>query len=172
MAIVSIIEIKFVERRSLFTRLNLGAKNITLLVYSITTAIVLLYTRNNYRVASLIITGSFILPVFEEMYFRACILGSVAFDWPKVSEMRREDRSSRLKIGLTYLILSSLGFALVHDDIIHALLGSISSVTAILFLLRFLFSFAIGGLYFYTRSYIYTTIFHLFYNLSYIVLNG
>ncbi len=172
MAIVSLIEIIFVEKRSLFTRLNLGAKNITLLVYSITTAIVFLYTRNDYRVASLIITGSFVLPVFEEMFFRACILGSVAFDWPKVSEMRKEERTDRLRIGLAYLILSSIGFALVHDDVIQALLGFITPVTGALILLRFTFSFAIGGLYFYTRSYIYVVIFHLFYNLSYIVLNG
>jgi membrane protease YdiL (CAAX protease family) len=86
--------------------------------------------------------------------------------------MKGVERSTRLRTGVAYLTLSSLGFALVHDDVIHALLGPVTPVAYVLLFLRFTFSFAIGGLYFYTRSYIYAVVFHLFYNLSYIVLNG
>lgn len=170
MLLVSFAWVMLVERVPLARRLNLNDRTTVVFVYSLTASVLVLFTRRDFMSAALIAGGSMVLPVFEELYFRAYLLGSVSFNWPSVNSMDKESRKLFLREGLVYLTLSSLGFALVHDDVIRMLLsGGPMVVSLTIFLLRFLFGFTIGGLYFYTRNFMVTSVFHIIYNLTYII---
>ncbi len=173
MILVSITWIKLVEKKPLTSRLNINEKTILIFTYSISASILVLFTKRSFPAAALIAGGSMLLSVFEELFFRAYLLGSVSSNWPDVRSMNGQDRSNFLKEGITYLILSSLGFALVHDDVIRTILtASLPDINLTIFLLRFLFGFTIGGLYYYTRSFMLTSEFHIIYNLTYIIANN
>lgn len=84
--------------------------------------------------------------------------------------MGEQDKKHFLREGLVYLILSSIGFALVHDDVIKTIMtNSLPGIYLTIFFLRFLFGFTMGGLYYYTRNFITTSVFHMIYNLTYII---
>ena len=170
MLIVSTTWIRFVEQRPLLQRLNLNQQTLILFTYSLLASIVVLFSKQNFATAALIAGGSMILPVFEELYFRAFLLGSVSFNWPSVKTMNIQNRNNFLREGLAYLILTSLGFALVHDDVIQTLLiNAPLNINYTILFLRFLFGFTIGGLYYYTRNFVVTSVFHIIYNLTYII---
>ncbi len=170
MMLVSVSWIKLIEKRQLTSRLNITDKTIVIFTYSLSASILILFTKRSFPAAALIAGGSMILPVFEELFFRAYLLGSVSSNWPDIRSMNGQDRISFLKEGIVYLILSSLGFTLVHDDIIRMIItASLPNINLTIFFLRFLFGFTIGGLYYYTRSFMLTSEFHLIYNFTYII---
>jgi membrane protease YdiL (CAAX protease family) len=168
--IVSTAWIRLVERKSLSERLNFNQSTLVLFTYSISSSIVVLFIKQDFGIAALVAGGSIILPIFEELYFRAFLLGSVSFSWPKVQVMDANDRKVFLREGLAYLVFTSLGFALVHDDVIQSLLANgFMNLNYTIFFLRFFFGFTIGGLYYYSRNFIITSVFHIIYNLTYLI---
>jgi len=170
MLVASTVWITLVERRKLTDRLNLNEKTLMLFTYSLTVSILVLFTKQSFMTAALITGGSMILPIFEELYFRAYLLGSVSNNWPKFETMNPQDRKPFLREGVAYLLLTSLGFALVHDDVITIILtNNLTTISLTIFLLRFLFGLTMGGLYYYTRNFIVTSTFHIIYNLTYLM---
>ncbi len=169
MLISSITWIRYVEHKPLLSRLGISQQTIVAFTYAMTASILVLFTKYNFGAAALMTAGSMILPIFEELYFRANLLGSVCADWPKVNELRERVDRKVLVEGLVFLLLTSVGFAVVHDDVIQMILNGLLAVNYPILLLRFLFGFTIGGLYLYTRSFVVTGVFHIIYNLTYLI---
>ena len=169
MLLTSIAWIRFVEKRPLLDRLNVNQQTTVLFTYSLLASVLVIFTKQDFATAALIAGGSMILPIFEELYFRAFLLGSISHTWPSVNTMTRQETRKFLKEGAAYLLLTSLGFALVHDDVIQTILSGSYAVNYVIILLRFLFGFTIGGLYYYTRNFVVTSTFHIVYNLTYII---
>jgi len=170
MLLVSVSLIKFLEKKPLTKWLNINERTIVVFTCSLSASIFVLFTKREFPTAALIAGGSMLLPVLEELYFRAFLLGSVSFGWPNVKTIPRENRRLYFREGLVYLVLTSLGFALVHDDVIRSVLVSnLYGLNLTMFFLRFLFGLTMGGLYFYTRNFMITTAFHVVYNMTYII---
>jgi hypothetical protein len=102
--LVTVAWIKLIEGLSLTTRLNLNPQTVVLFTYSISSSIIILFIKQNFSTAALIAGGSMILPVFEELYFRAFLLGSVSYFWPMNQTMTAHDRKVFLKESLVYLL--------------------------------------------------------------------
>jgi len=157
------------KKKSLLDRLYVNQQTTVLFTYSLLASVLVIFTKQDFSTAALIAGGSMILPIFEELYFRALLLGSISYNWPSVNSMAKQERAKVLKEGAIYLILTSLGFTLVHDDVIQKILSGSYTVNYAIILLRFLFGSIIGGLYYYTRNFIVTSTFHIIYNLTYII---
>lgn len=166
--------IKLLEGASLKARLGLDVKGVTVLTFMFLAVILVLFTRDSFREAALLTGGSFIIPLFEELFFRAYLLGSMVKEWPNLHDLPRVERIRLVKLSFLPLLLTSLSFALVHDDVIAILLNlplvTFSSVMIIL--IRVLFSMAIGSIYLLKRSLVLPTAFHLTFNLSYYLITS
>ena len=174
MLLSAVLWIKLGEGGSLKIRLGLDEKRVTVLTYMFLAVILVLFTRDSFREATLLTGGSFIIPLFEELFFRTYLLGSMVKEWPNIRDLPRAERVRLVKLSFFPLLLTSLSFALVHDDVIAMLLNlplvGFSSVAIIL--LRVFFSMAVGGLYLLNRGLIVSTAFHITFNLSYFLFAG
>lgn len=74
MSLVSVIWIKLVEHSPISKRLNINDKTVVLFIYSLSASIIALFTKRDFFTAAIIAGGSMILPIFEELYFRAFLL--------------------------------------------------------------------------------------------------
>jgi len=172
MIVTSILWIKRIEKRSLRDRLDLHLKNFQFLIYALVLSIIILYARNNFVAASLLFGGSILLPIFEELFFRCYLLGSMISDWPNFYSLPREDRSSFIKKATPPLLLTSLAFALVHNDVVSLIInGNIGFMLFALIIIRIMFGWAVGGIYILQKNISIPSIFHIIFNISYYIFN-
>lgn len=171
MFLTSIFWIKHVEKTSLIKRLDIEEKGITFLTYIILTSLVIIFLSSPFSKA-LTLTGTIsILPMFEELFFRVFLLGSMVNKNPYSNFKSFSKKHNIIKEFIFPLIVSSLLFALVHDDVIIPMLVckfTIPSLT--IFSMRVLFGVAIGDLYiFFSRRMTVPVASHLAFNLTYFV---
>jgi membrane protease YdiL (CAAX protease family) len=172
MIVTSILWIKWVEKRSLRDRLDLHLKNFQFLIYALVFSIVFLYTKNDFGTASLLFGGSILLPIFEELFFRCYLLGSMISDWPNFYSVPREDRRSFVIKATPPLLLTSLAFALVHIDIVSLIInGNIGFMLVALIIIRMIFGWAVGGIYILQKNISIPSIFHIIFNISYYIFH-
>jgi membrane protease YdiL (CAAX protease family) len=172
MLFTSILWIKGAENRSLIVRLGLNLRNVTLLIYALSLSIVVLYIKNNFEDASLLTVGSILLPIFEELFFRCYLLGSMMNNWPSFYSLPRKDRRSFIRKATPPLFLTSLAFALVHNDIISLVInGNIGFMLFMLIIIRVIFGWAVGGIYILQKNIAMPSIFHIIFNISYYIFN-
>ena len=156
------------------SRLGLDEKGVTALTYVLLAAILLFFTRDSFWNATTLIAGSAIMPLFEELFFRAYLLGSMVEEWPLLSHLPHTERIKLVRQALLPLFLTSISFALVHDDVISVLLSLplIDFNSVVIILMRFFFGMAVGDLYIFRRNLIVPAAFHVAFNLSYFLLAG
>jgi len=164
--------IKAVERKSLTGRLGLDEKAVTVLTYMSVAAILVFYTREAFSMATLLTTGSLIVPVFEELFFRVYLLGSFVEDLPSFQDLPRPERRTLVRRAIFPLFLTSLSFALIHDDVINILLGLplVNLNSVVIVFMRLAFGIAVGDLYLFKRNLIVPAASHVAFNLSFFVL--
>ena len=170
----SIVWIKIGESTSLIRRLNISGGGILLLTYSILVGVLFIYTQNNFFQASLITGGSLILPLFEELFFRVTILGSVFEGKPAFRTLSKSERLPFFKKAIIPIVTTSVAFALCHGDVISALLG-VSSPTpgiVIIILIRAIFGWAVADLYLYNPGLTLPASFHIAFNLIAVLISG
>jgi len=172
MIVTSFFWIKWVEKRSVRERLDLHLKNFQFLIYALVLSVVFLFTKNNFGTASLLFGGSILLPIFEELFFRCYLLGSMINDWPKFYSIPKEDRRSYVIKATPPLLLTSLAFALVHIDIVSLIInGNFGFMLVSLIIIRMIFGWAVGGIYIIQKNISMPSIFHIFFNISYYIFN-
>jgi membrane protease YdiL (CAAX protease family) len=174
MLLSPVLWIKLVERRPIKSRLGLDEKGVTALTYAASAAILVFFTRDSFGEATLLTGGALIVPLFEELFFRAYLLGSMVNGWPSLHDLPRMERMRLFKLSLFPLFLTSLSFALVHDDVITTLLSLplIDPNSLVIFTLRLVFGMTVGGLYLLKGKLIAPVAFHVTFNLSYFLLRG
>ena len=172
MFLSAILWIKFAERASLRGRLGFDEKGVTVLTYVVLAVILVFFTRDSFREAALLTGGSLIVPLFEELFFRTYLLGSMVKKWSNIHDLPREERVKLFKLSFLPLFLTSISFALVHDDVIKILLGLplLNFNSLIIILMRVIFGMAVGGLYLLQRKLIVPAAFHVAFNLSYFLM--
>jgi membrane protease YdiL (CAAX protease family) len=168
----SILWIKNVEKRSIRDRLDLHLKNFQFLIYTLVLSVVILYVKDNFGTASLLFGGSILLPIIEELFFRCYLLGSMMNDWPNFYSLPRKDRRSFIRKATPPLFLTSLAFALVHNDIISLVInGNIGFMLFVLIIIRVIFGWAVGGIYILQKNISMPSILHIIFNISYYIFN-
>jgi membrane protease YdiL (CAAX protease family) len=168
MLLSSILWFKRGEERPIMKRLGLDNKALTILLYLVMAFLLVIFTRNSVREAALLTGGTLIVPVFEELFFRAYLLDSMVLEKP------RQGRALWKKTVFP-LVLTSLAFAIVHDDVIafFVTFPLVNVKFLVVVILRVVFSITMGGLYLLEgRKLIVPTAFHLMFNLSYFLVNS
>lgn len=155
-------------------RLGLNERSVILLTYTVLVAILLYFTGASFEVAALTTGGALLVPIFEEIFFRSFLLGSLVGDWPNIEELPRPERLRLFKKSILPLLVTSVLFSLVHDDAITALMGLpfLDLNMIVIMVLRMLFSMAVGGLYLLRGKLILPVIFHVSFNLSYFLMTS
>ncbi len=172
MTSTSLLWIKQVEKKSLRDRLDLHLRNFQFLIYTLVLSIVVLYTKDNFGTASLLLGGSILLPIIEELFFRCYLLGSMMDDWPNFNLLPREERRSFIRKAILPLLLTSIAFALVHNDVIYLVInGDIGFMLFMLIIIRVIFGWAVGGIYILKKNISMPSILHILFNISYYIFN-
>lgn len=153
--------------------LGLDERRITLLTYTAVAAVLVFFTRSSFKEATILAESSLILPVVEELYFRCYILGSAVRGWPDFYSLGRGERVIFVRKVAIPLVLSSVAFALVHDDVISLIIKGTAAgyMLPVLVLLRATFGLAVGGMYILQRNLAVPAAFHVAFNLSFYILN-
>jgi len=174
MIISSVIWARTEYKGALHEWLGLDEGRITLLTYMTVAAVLVFFTRNSFREATILAESSLILPVVEELYFRCYILGSAVKSWPDFYSFSRRERGKFVRKAAIPLALSSIAFALVHDDVISLIIKGIAAdyMLLILILLRVTFGLAVGGIYILQRNLAIPAFFHVVFNLSFYILKN
>jgi membrane protease YdiL (CAAX protease family) len=161
--------VKTEPKSTLRSWLGLDARRITILTYTCLAAVIVFFTRNSFKEATLLAGGSLILPIVEELYFRCYLLGSAINGWPSFFSLERSDRLSFVVRAAKPLLLSSVAFALVHSDVVNLLLRgtAVSPMLPVIILFRVLFGFAVGEIYILQRNLAAPAAFHIAFNLSF-----
>ena len=161
------------QKGTLHDWLGLDARRITLLTYTALAAVLVFFTRNSFKEATILAGGSLILPVVEELYFRCYLLGSAVRGWPDFYSLDREERGKFVRKATKPLLLSSIAFALVHDDVISLIIKGTGAgyMLPVLILLRATFGLAVGGMYILQRNLAVPAAFHVAFNLSFYLLS-
>jgi len=161
------------QKSTLHDWLGLDGRRITLLTYTALAAVLVFFTRNSFKEATILAGGSLILPVVEELYFRCYLLGSAVRGWPDFYSLDHRERGRFVRRATKPLMLSSIAFALVHDDIISLLIKGAATgyMLPVLILLRATFGLAVGGMYILQRNLAVPAAFHVAFNLSFYILN-
>jgi membrane protease YdiL (CAAX protease family) len=168
----SILWIKCIEKKNIRDRLDLQLRNFQFLIYTVVLSVVFLYTKDNFGTASLIFGGSILLPIIEELFFRCYLLGSVIDDWPNFNTLPRGERRSFIKRAIKPLLLTSVSFALVHNDVIYLVInGKIDFMLFVLIIIRVIFGWAVGGIYILKKNISMPSILHIFFNITYYIFN-
>lgn len=160
--------IKWVEKNDLGSRLGFNEGGLTVLTYVFLSAIVLFFTQRSFWEATQLLCLFSVVPLFEEFFFRIHLLGSMVKE-----EGSCKNFISRVKVLGVPLLLTSLLFALVHDDVIAFMLNpslEFFSFGGAVFA-RVIFGFASGDLYLiFNRRLVVPVTCHLTYNLSHFIL--
>jgi membrane protease YdiL (CAAX protease family) len=168
----SLLWIKIIEKKSILDRLDLHLRSFQFLIYTIVFSIVYLYIRDNFGDASLILGGSILLPITEELFFRCYLLGSLMDDWPNFNLLSREEKRSFIRTAIKPLLLTSIAFALVHNDVIYLVInGEIGFMLFVLVIIRVMFGWAVGGIYILKKNISTPSILHIFFNITYYIFN-
>jgi membrane protease YdiL (CAAX protease family) len=173
MLLSTILWIKIVEKKSIRNEIDLNEKGLTILIYMFSAVIVFFFTRRSFREATLLTGDYLIVPFFEELFFRKYLLGSMVEGLPKLHGLHQIEQIRLIKRSFFPLIITSIMFALVHDDVIAAFLSLplFSFNSLLIIVLRVIFSLSVGGLYLIEKKWLMPTIFHVTFNLSYFLLN-
>lgn len=165
--------IRIFEKRAIRVELGLDENGVTLLTYMFLGVILFFFTHNSFMEATMLTGGSLVVPVFEELFFRKYLLGSMVEGLPRIRDLSRVERIRFFKHAFLPLVATSLMFALVHDDVVTALLGFhiIDFNLLAIIVLRSVFGIAVGGFYLLKRNWILPAIFHVVFNLSYFLLH-
>jgi len=173
MIVSSIIWVRTEQKGTLHDWLGLDARRITLLTYTALAAVLVFFMRNSFKEATILAGGSLVLPVVEELYFRCYLLGSAVRDWPDFYSLDRGERGKFVRKATKPLVLSSVAFALVHDDVISLMIKGVAAgyMLPVLVLLRATFGLAVGGMYILQRNLAVPAAFHVAFNLSLYLLS-
>jgi membrane protease YdiL (CAAX protease family) len=173
MIVSSKIWVRTEQKGTLHDWLGLDARRITLLTYTALAAVLVFFTHSSFKEATILAGGSLILPVVEELYFRCYLLGSAVRGWPDFYSLDRGERGKFVRKATKPLILSSIAFALVHDDVISLIIKGTAAgyMLPVLILLRATFGLAVGGMYILQRNLAVPAAFHVAFNLSFYILN-
>ena len=169
----SVIWVRTEQKGTIHGWLGLDERRITLLTYTAVAAVLVFFTRSSFKEATILAESSLILPVVEELYFRCYILGSAVRGWPDFYSLGRGERVIFVRKVAIPLVLSSVAFALVHDDVISLIIKGTAAgyMLPVLVLLRATFGLAVGGIYILQRNLAVPAAFHVAFNLSFYILN-
>ena len=168
----SLLWIKIIEKKNIHDRLDLHLRNFQFLIYTVVLSIVILYAKDNFGTASLLFGGSILLPIIEELFFRCYLLGSIMEDWPNFNTLSREERRSFIRKAILPLLLTSIAFALVHNDVIYLVInGNIGFMLFVLIAIRVIFGWAVGGIYILKKNISMPSILHIIFNITYYIFN-
>jgi len=173
MIVSSTIWVRTEQKGTLHGWLGLDERRITLMTYTALAAVLVFFTRSSFKEATILAGGSLVLPVVEELYFRCYLLGSAVRGWPDFYSLDRGERGRFVRKATKSLVVSSVAFALVHDDVISLIIKGTAAgyMLPVLLLLRATFGLAVGGMYILQRNLAVPAAFHVAFNLSFYILS-
>jgi membrane protease YdiL (CAAX protease family) len=170
MLLITVLWTKCVEKGSIKQKLLLEEKGFLALTYIFLASIMLFFIKKPFLEAFQLLCIFSILPLFEEIFFRVNLLGSMI-------SVPSDDRKNQFVYTknriISLLILNSFLFAIIHNDVINFFTNFpvINLNMIILIFVRIIFSIAIGNLYLsFNRRMVVPVVSHIAFNLSLFIL--
>jgi membrane protease YdiL (CAAX protease family) len=170
MLLITILWTKYVEKSSIKQKMLLEEKGIVVLTYIFLVSIILFFIKRPFWEATQLLCIFSILPLFEELFFRVNLLGSMISTFS--SHSKNQIIYNKHKI-IAILVLNSFLFTIVHKDILdfftNFYIFNLNMI--ILVFVRIIFSIAIGNLYLsFNRRMVVPVVSHIAFNLSLFIL--